>query len=97
MPQKRRTRPPFNVEIQKFRPSLQTPIGKAVASIARVTEPRGERSAAFQSDTLWPRRFRTRTLSPSNEAFQGPFSPFPVSVAMTAPLEARTMETELLE
>ena len=57
-------------------------------------DPSGVRSPAFQSETLLPPAFVTRTRCPSNAAVAGPLIPFPVKVASTAPLEARTTETE---
>src|SRR5262249_11512363 len=75
-------------EIQKSNPSLQTPSGW----FARAWDPRGVSPAAFQRET--PLELVTRTLSPSKPATAGVFRPFPVSVARTAPLEARTIETD---
>jgi hypothetical protein len=78
---------PFNA-IQKLRPSLQAPIGVVVAPV--LTEPSGVRSAAFHSETLSPKMLVTSIRSPSNAAACGPFNPLPVSVASTAPVDART-------
>jgi hypothetical protein len=66
----------FNV-IQKFTPSLQAPYGNVLAPVE--TDPIGERSAAFQSETLSPTWLVTRTLCPSNAAVAGTLNPFPVS------------------
>jgi len=56
--------------------------------------PISERSAAFQTDTDPPPLFVTSTRSPSKAACSGALIPFPVRVARTTPLEARTTETE---
>src|SRR6476469_4763043 len=54
----------------------------------------GARSAAFQRETAALPESVTSTRCPSNAALRGAFSPFPVRVARTAPLEARTTDTE---
>src|SRR5262249_47502335 len=79
--------------IQKLMPSLQAPNGPVLVPVPK--EPSVVRSAAFQSETLLPETFVTRTRCPSNAAVLGAFKPLPVSVASTVPLEARTIETEL--
>src|SRR5262249_39408715 len=79
---------------QKLTPSLHAPMGKVLAPVEKV--PRAVKSAAFQSETAGPKELATRTRCPSNAAARGTFKPLPVSVASTAPLEARTTETELL-
>src|SRR5262249_18728987 len=81
---------PLLVAIQNWKPSLQAPAGLPPVS----KNPSGARSPALQTETPAPSPFVTRTRSPSKaEAFM-PSSPLPVSVARTAPLEARTTETE---
>src|SRR5215471_8398707 len=82
---------PFSA-IQKLTPSLQAPNGNVLTPVAK--EPSVVRSAAFQSETLLPIWFVTRMRCPSNAAVEGAFSPLPVRVASTAPLEARTTENE---
>ena len=74
--------------IQKFTPSLQAPSGPVLAPVEK--EPMGVKSAAFQSETLSPPGFVTRTRCPSRAAARRAFNPLPVSVWRTAPLEART-------
>src|SRR5262245_23400260 len=78
--------------IQKLIPSLAAPKGLVPAPTGK--NPIGERSAAFQSHAPWLKFSETRTRSPSKAAAQGPPSEGPVSVASTAPLEARTTLTE---
>src|SRR5262249_43426395 len=77
--------------VQKLPPSLQAPKGFVLAPIPKA--PSVVRSAAFQSETLLPIWFVTRTRCPSNAAVVGKLKPLPVSVASTAPVEARTTET----
>src|SRR5262249_44432828 len=56
-------------------------------------EPRGERPAAFQSETLsWFEPLITRIFSPSKAAATGDARPKPVSVARTAPVAALTTD-----
>ena len=76
-------------------PSLQAPKGPVLAPVGK--EPRGVRSAAFQRETLLPEELVTRMRWPSKAAAEGSFNPLPVNVWMTAPVEARTTETELEE
>src|SRR5262249_54268187 len=78
--------------IQNEIPSLQAPNGVDPAPVER--DPMAERSAAFQSETLAPVLFVTRTRRPSNAATMGPSRPFPVRVRSRTPVEARTTETE---
>jgi len=79
--------------IQKLRPSLQAPYGPMDESVKTPTI--GLRSAAFQTERLLPLRFVTSMRSPSNAAVLGVVKKLPVSVARTAPFEARTTDTEL--
>ena len=81
--------------IQKLRPSLVAPKGRVLAPVGK--EPRGVRSAAFQRETLLPAELVTRMRWPSKAAAEGPSNPLPVSVWMTAPVDARTTVTELGE
>src|SRR5262249_10128382 len=78
---------------QKLTPSLQAPSGPL--NCPAPNDPRGVRSAAFQSETLSPALFVTRIRWPSNAAPSGAANPLPVRVASSAPPEARTIETEL--
>src|SRR4029077_6734586 len=73
-------------------PSLHAPVGFVLAPVGN--EPIGVRSAAFHIDTLFPTLLVTRTRCPSNAAWKGLFSPFPVSVARTMPSLARTTLTD---
>src|SRR4030095_9178521 len=77
--------------IQKLRPSLQAPNGWVSAAV--LTEPRGVKSVAFHSETLLLMMFVTSMRSPSNAELTGPDNPLPVSVASTAPVDARTTVT----
>src|SRR5207244_3715673 len=72
----------------KFSPSLHAP--KPVPPLVE-NVPIGERSDAFHNETLLG--FATRMRSPSNAADDGPLNPLPVSVARTAPVDARTTVT----
>ena len=58
-------------------------------------EPSGAKSAARNSETLWPNKLVTRIRCPSKAAEVGPFSPLPVRVANTTPSAGRTTLTEL--
>src|SRR5215475_9467418 len=78
--------------IQKLTPSLQTPPGRVPIPVEN--DPRGERSAAFQRETVSLTPLEIRTRSPSKPEKLGLDSPLPVSVATTVPLEARTTEIE---
>src|SRR5262245_15857818 len=79
-------------EIQKLTPSLHAP--KGAPPDGKPNTPAGVRSAAFQRETVLPLKLVSRTRSPSKAAWTGPFRPFPVNVASTDPVEARTTETE---
>ena len=57
-------------------------------------DPRGVRSAAFQRETLWPEEICHQHSLAIECGRTGPFNPLPVRVARTAPVEARTTETE---
>src|SRR2546426_1843782 len=78
--------------IQKFTPSKQTPSGRVPGPVKK--DPRGVKSADFQSETLSPPRFETIARCPSNAIPMGPFKPLPVRVARISPVEARTTDTE---
>src|SRR5262249_27783129 len=77
---------------QKEMPSLQAPNGAEVSP--RLTEPSGDRLVALQRETVSPFGLVTRIRCPSKAAALGAFKSFPVRVANTTPLEARTTETE---
>src|SRR5258708_29107214 len=86
-----RTTLPFPVSvIQKFTPSLQAPNGL----FTKKNVPIELRSVACHIETL--SAFVTRMRSPSNAAELGEFKPLPLSVARSAPFEARTTVTVLL-
>src|SRR5262249_47493201 len=73
-------------------PSLQTPCGPVAAPGSK--EPSGVMSAAFHRETWLVAPFVIRTRCPSNATAVGSPSPLPVIVWSTAPVEARTTETE---
>src|SRR5262245_28193923 len=89
--QNRASLPAVPSAIQKSTPSLQAPREPEPGGNGKV--PSGLKSAAFQSDTTSPTPLVTRTRSPSNAAAKGRERPLPVSVARTAPVEARTTVT----
>src|SRR5262249_54517176 len=91
--QNRASLPELTSVIQKLTPSLQAPTGSVFAPVAK--DPSVVSSAAFHSETLSPLKFASRMRCPSNAAAVGTFKPLPVRVASTAPVEARTTETEL--
>src|SRR5215470_7062477 len=81
---------------QKLTPSLQTPTGERTCELdCKLTDPIGDKSAAFHSETLFPLVLVTRIRWPSKAAAVGPFSPLPESVASTAPVAARITVTVL--
>ena len=83
---------PFNT-IQKFTPSLAAPKGVLPDPVENV--PIVVKSAAFQSETLFASGLVRHEHALSVERRdRRKFEPLPVSVARTAPLEARTTETE---
>src|SRR5262245_27137358 len=79
--------------IQKLMPSLHAPPAEA----PNPTYPIGVRSAALNNETpSWVNvESVIRILSPSKAAAIGWARPLPVSVARTAPVDARTTLTEL--
>ena len=81
--------------IQKWMPSLQAPPGALPAPVAKT--PRKMEIRRFKRETASAPGllFVTRTRCPSNAASTGPLSPLPVRVARTAPVAARTIDTEL--
>src|SRR6266508_3251275 len=78
---------------QKLTPSLHTPNGLLPAPVEK--DPSGLKSAALKSETVSAFLLATRMRWPSNPTETGEVTPLPVSVASTAPVEARTTETLL--